>query len=532
MRLFLASLFFLSTYVCLASELAYVKTDSPRDTMETFLKAMNDYKIGVRENSPIKKARIYDAIRCFAEKDTNVITSQREKELAAIFLKEVIDRIIVIDYSKIPEDTTKSRWRLRHTEIVLKPQKEGDREGEWLITESSWRRASTFYQRVRQLPYLKDSGHGALYIQPWMETYLPSWSKQETLRLKNWQWLGLLAGLFIGLLLRLLTHIFISLYKSLGLTKAMSWKQHLIDQIEKPVALLVSAAFWYAWAYYLKLEGLAFGIVNGIIQIIFGIAITWAAYQCISVLSHYLKKKAATTDSTLDDQLIPFIEKTVKLIIILLGILIVLQNMGVNVFSLLAGLGLGGLAFALAAKDTAANLFGSIMILVDRPFQIGDWVLVGDVEGTVEEIGFRSTRIRTFYNSLVTVPNANMANAQIDNMGERSYRRTRTTLDVAYDTPTEKLEKFIEGIRQIIIDNPITRKDYYHVYFSGYGDSSLKIMLYFFFITKDWGDELRERQNVYLEIFKLAEKLEVEFAYPTQTLFLKKGDDPQEDRLT
>ncbi|MEM7646203.1 MAG: mechanosensitive ion channel family protein [Pseudomonadota bacterium] len=514
---------FLTPLSALANELAYVKTDSPRDTMETFITAMNDYRLGVLENDTQKQNRIYDAIRCFSEKNTNVIISQREKELAAIFLKEVIDRVIVIDFQLIPHNDAGTRWRLKNTELVLKPETSGEREGEWLITEGTWKRANLFYQRVRHLPYLPESGLGASYIQPWMENYLPEWSKKETLKLKNWQWLGILFGLFVGLLLRFLTSILLGLYKNLGLHRESSWRKRLLEQIERPLALLVAAFFWYGWIHYLKLEGLSFSIVNGLIQIVFGVAVTWAAYQGVSVLGYVMREKALETDSTLDDQLIPFLEKALKLTIIMLGILVVLQNMGVNVFSLLAGLGLGGLAFALAAKDTAANLFGSIMILIDRPFKIGDWIKVGDVEGTVEEIGFRSTRVRTFYNSLITVPNANMANAQIDNMGERQYRRTRTILDIAYDTPVSKMQNFIEGIRSIITENSITRKDYFHVYFTGYGPSSLQIMIYFFFITNDWAEELKERQDIYMKIFDLAETQGIEFAYPTQTLYLKNG---------
>ncbi len=518
LNLLFIGLFF--TQMAVANELAYVKTDSPRDTLETFMTAMNDYRTGVIENDPRKLARINDAIRCFAERENTVIVSNREKELAAVFLKEVIDRVIVIDLSKVPENPEKKRWRLKNTEIVLKPQADGDRDGEWLITESSWKRAAQFYQRVRDRPYLEGSGQGAAYIQPWMEKYLPTWSKQETLKLKNWQWLGILAGLFIGLLLRLLTNLILAVYKGVALGTSEGWRSELLLKIEKPLSLLVAASFGYFWIYYLQLDGLAFSMVNGFIQILFGVAFTWAAFQCVSVLGSYFKERAQYTESTLDDQLIPFVEKALKLTIVLLGFLVVLQNMGVNVFSLLAGLGLGGLAFALAAKDTAANLFGSIMILVDRPFKIGDWVKVEDVEGTVEEIGFRSTRIRTFYNSQITVPNANMANAQIDNLGVRQYRRTKTTLGVTYDTPMEKMQAFIEGIRDIILSNKISRKDYFHVYFSDYGSSSLNILVYFFLITNDWSEELKERQNVYMAIFALAEELEVEFAFPTQTLHL------------
>ncbi len=509
------------------NELAYVKTDSPRDTMETFMEAMNDYRAGVLAGDPAKQRRIYDAIRCFAEKDNSVLTSQREKELAAIFLKEVIDRVIVVDYSLIPESPTQNRWRMAKTEIVLKAQTSGDREGEWLITEGTWKRASQFYQRIKDQPYLEASGGGAAYIQPWMEQYLPEWSKKETLKLKNWQWLGLLLGLFIGLLFRLLTILILTIYKNLSFAQKFEWKKQLIDQIERPISLLVAALFWYFWIFYLKLEGLSFSIINGMIQIVFGVAFTWAAYIGVSVLGTYLREKALKTESTLDDQLIPFLEKAMKLTIILLGILVVLQNMGVNVFSLLAGLGLGGLAFALAAKDTAANLFGSIMILVDRPFKIGDWVAMDGVEGTVEEIGFRSTRVRTFYNSLITVPNANVANVQIDNLGVRQYRRTTATLGVTYDTSMDKLNAFIEGIRDIITSNPISRKDYFHVYFSGYGDSSLNVLVYFFLITNDWGEELKERQNIYEAIYKLAEDKGVEFAFPTRTLHVHNQALPQ-----
>jgi len=513
--------------------LTYVKTDSPRDTMETFIKAMNDYKEGVELNIPRQRARIYDAIRCFAEKDHAVITSQREKELAAIFLKEFIDRVLVIDFSKIPDNLEKPRWRLKGTEIVLKPQTEGERQGEWLITEGTWRRAQQFYERAGHLPYLEGSGHGALYIQPWMEKYLPEWSKQETLRLKNWQWLGLLFGFFIGLFLRLLTYTTLTLYKNLSIYGDLRWKKDLITQIEKPVALIAASGFWYLWIHYLKLEGLSYALVNGLIQIIFGIALTWAVYKCANVFGMQLKRIAQETESVLDDQLVPFIDKAIKITIVLLGSLLVLQNMGVNVFSLLAGLGLGGLAFALAAKDTAANLFGSIMILIDRPFQVGDWVKVGEVDGNIEEIGFRSTRVRTFYNSLITVPNANMATMEIDNMGARQYRRTHTTLDITYDTPKDKIASFVQGIRQIVLDNPYSRKDLMHIYFAGYASSSLQIMVYFFLVTSDWGEELRERESIFFKIYDLAAELGVEFAYPTQTLYLREGDElfaPQEPR--
>ena len=190
----------------------------------------------------------------------------------------------------------------------------------------------------------------------------------------------------------------------------------------------------------------------------------------------------------------------------------------VELRALLTGLGIGGLAFALAAKETLANFFGSVMIFVDRPFQIGDWIVVNGAEGIVEEVGFRSTRIRTFYNSVISVPNAVFTDAKIDNYGQREYRRTVCTLNLTYDTTPEQIQAFCEGIRAIIIANAHTRKDYYEVHMSGFGAHSLDVMVYFFFKVDSWTAELRERHNVYLEIMRLAGDLGVCFAFPTQTL--------------
>ena len=151
--------------------------------------------------------------------------------------------------------------------------------------------------------------------------------------------------------------------------------------------------------------------------------------------------------------------------------------------------------------------------------------VIGDVEGTVEELGFRSTRIRTFYNSLVTMPNAELVRATVDNYGRRKYRRYKADLGIAYDTPPEKIDAFCEGIRELIRQHPYTRTDYYQVSFTGYAESSLTIMLYVFFEAPDWSVEMRERHRLLNDILRLAHKLGVEFAYPTQTLYLKRGAD-------
>ena len=230
------------------------------------------------------------------------------------------------------------------------------------------------------------------------------------------------------------------------------------------------------------------------------------------------------TDTKFDDVLVPLVRKGLKLAVLAVGLVYAAKAMNVDLLPLLTGLGIGSLAFAFAAKDTIENFFGSIAVILDRPFEVGDWVAIGDVEGTVEELGFRSTRVRTFYNSQLTVPNATLVRATVDNYGRRQYRRWKTHLGVQYDTTPEQLVAFTEGIRELVRTHPFTRKDYYQVWMHGWSASSMDVLLYVFFEVPDWNTELRERERLFLDIVRLADRLGVAFAFPTQTVHLHQAD--------
>ena len=161
-------------------------------------------------------------------------------------------------------------------------------------------------------------------------------------------------------------------------------------------------------------------------------------------------------------------------------------------------------------------------IFLDRPFHVGDWVILpGGVEGTVEEIGFRSTRVRTFYGSVVTVPNSQVTKGSIDNMGLRKHRRLKATIGLTYDTPPDRLQAMVEGIRAILAANPHIFKGSYEVHFRDFGPSSLDILVYSFLEVPDWHHELTERSRIFMEILRLAEHLGVRFAYPSTSLYVK-----------
>lgn len=250
-------------------------------------------------------------------------------------------------------------------------------------------------------------------------------------------------------------------------------------------------------------------------------SVVMVLYRMVDVLSRVMSQRAAKTDTRLDDQLVPLLRKTLKTTLVVIAVLFILQNLDVDVGSLLAGLGIGGLAFALAAKDTLANFFGSLMIFVDRPFQIGDWVKLNGVEGTVEEVGFRSTRVRTFYQSLVTIPNSSVADSVIDNMGERRYRRLKMVLGLTYGSTPEQVQAYVEGLRALLKRNPAVWYEGTQVHFYNYGASALEILVYSFLDVPDWSEELRQRHNLLLEMYRLADALGVSFAFPSQSIYLE-----------
>ncbi len=297
----------------------------------------------------------------------------------------------------------------------------------------------------------------------------------------------------------------------------------LLEAAERPAGMLVLILGLLLTIHVLQPPLTSFPIViladqaGRIISIIIGV---WFLWRMIDGLSAYFTARAAQTDSSLDDQLVPFIAKTLKIFLVLTAVLVVAQNMGYSVSGLIASLGIGGIAIAMAAKDTIANVFGSVMILVDRPFTIGDWIKTSEFEGVVEEVGFRSTRIRTFGKTLVNVPNSTLANMVIDNIDARPKRRVKMRIGITYNATAKQIQQAIEGIESILKHHIGVDRDFSLVKFDEFEDSSLSIFLYYFTKTTHWAEYLQVRQEVNMQIMELLEKLDLEFAFPTRTVHL------------
>jgi len=303
-----------------------------------------------------------------------------------------------------------------------------------------------------------------------------------------------------------------------------------ISLISKPLSI-----FLMLWIFseLLTILGLPIKIsyaIGMVIRAIQPILITVIFYRLSEFVVDIFAMFAAKTASNIDDHLVPFLRKGLRVVIVVLGLLYFFNNVGVDITPLIAGVSIGGLAFALAAQDTIKNLFGSLTIFTDQPFQIGDWIVFEGAEGTVEEVGIRSTRIRTFYNSLISVPNGKLADIKIDNMGKRQFRRYVSRLSVTYDTPPELIDAFVIGLRKIVANHPKTRKDFHQIHLNDFADSSIQVLFYIFFEVPDWSEELKARHEVISEVIKLASHLGIRFAFPTQTVHVE--DFPERAALT
>lgn len=231
-------------------------------------------------------------------------------------------------------------------------------------------------------------------------------------------------------------------------------------------------------------------------------------------------------ESSIDSQLIRLVVRLVTTIVAIAILVIGADRVGLPAYSVVAGLGVGGLAVALAAQQTLANLLGSLIIMFEKPFAIGHWIKVNDIKGIVEDVGFRSTGIRTFYDSLVTIPSSQLVNSTIDNLELRGHREVKIVLNLTYGTPAEKIESFVADIRQLLDGRADVRKDNIQVAFNDFGPHSLDIWLKFLLEAPDRLAELARRQEILLEILRLAEAKDVRFAFPTQTLHVETLPEP------
>ncbi len=446
-------------------------------------------------------------------------------EEIAIKIKKILDgKGLRLDFNKIPNNSqyADSTGYKAENKYVLFPYQMPE-----IYIEKIG--ASWYFSRetISNLDELYNS------IFPWfsdkLQDLVPAFGHKKFLSVELWQYLGLI-------ILIILCFILFWIFKKIVyfiLKKIQLWIVHrsnekintALRKLTRPIVLLI--IIWLIEralpTLFLNFELNAFlFLALNIMSTVFWIYVFLKLVEvAMTIYGEFAKK----THSKLDDQLVPVLNNFLTGIVVFLGFLKLLTLFGIEPTAVIAGASIGGLALAFASQDTVKNLIGTIMIFMDKPFHIDDWIEAGEVVGTVESVGFRSSRIRAADTSVYQIPNSKLSEIVVNNKGLRKYRRYNTNLGLRYDTPPDLIDAFVKGVRKLIENHPDTHDHNFNVEFTGFGDSALLILVNMYFTDLAWAKEQSSKHSLHIEILKIAEKFGVEFAFPSTTVMIEQFPD-------
>lgn len=504
-------LIFISAFT-FAQQASKVDLSSPKATVYTHLKFLEDANY-----QPSKSARVFRNL------------TQAEAKDSAIKLKMILKgKGLKVDYDNIPIDPN-----YVDTTLVNKPNKYVlfkqlpevylvKIDNKWVYSDETIAEIEKLYNDV--YPW---------YTQ-WIHELIPDAGRKSFLGIELWQ----LIALAIIIVSFLVLYFVLKEILALLLRKVQFMLFHkrntninvALNQVSRPIVVLILLYFVGKLLPSLLFPTDVNHFLIVLIEIVGTVYWIYVFLNIVKVIMSFYEEYTERTHSKLDDQLVPILKNFLRGIVIFVGFLKMLTVFGLDPTTVIAGASIGGIAIAFASQDTVKNLIGTFMIFLDKPFHIGDWIVAAEVEGTVEEVGFRSTRVRAFDTSLFQIPNSKLAEIVVNNKGLRKYRRYKTELGIRYDTPPELIEAFVKGVRELIILHPDTLSDQYNVEFTGFGNSALLILLNVFFIELDWNVEQSSKHRLHMAIVRLAKELGVEFAFPSSTVIIeqfpeKKGVD-------
>lgn len=502
---------------------------SPRATMQTFLRAM--------DSDPPDIDRAADCLEPpeQAKPSWGVLRHDHAYRLYSVLL-----RVRAPVLSDIPDDPEGRRftWYVHEDgRVVLERMEADDPEigvwhGQWRFSRSTLAVLEGLYRVHAAEPILPEAEelgyqeHLSLGLR--IERVVPAPLRVQALGLAVWKWFGVLLVVVFAVLVFLAGEVLARLLAiparrmtgvapepedTARMTRAFGWLAMLyaLHRVVAANVLLLPAgplAFLYPFSRATVL-----------------ISIAVVGLRVVQVVERHYERTSHEPAMRVTGLLLPLLQSFFRLLIGAILIVFVLRLMGFSKGAVLGGLGLLGAAVGLAAQGSISNVIAAISIVYDRPFRVGDWVNLDGLDATVERLGLVSVRLRTFYNSLVVVPNSQIVSKAVDNYGERRYRRLRHFLRLRYDTPAAKIDALCEGLRELVRLHPYTRKDYYHIYLNELTPSSANVMIYIFFDVPDWATELRERHRFLIDALGMVEELGIELAYPTQRLLVEEADD-------
>jgi MscS family membrane protein len=376
----------------------------------------------------------------------------------------------------------------------------------WLFSKATVGDVDGLYQRY---------GYG------WAGDHLPPiFLSAKAWDVQLWQWLGLLAEIALALLLGYFaSYFFQRLLLRLASLTTWEWDDALVGSTRGPLTVVLAVVAFLATLPFLALGPAPRATALGLCKLLTILSLGWGLVRVVDVLADLLQRHFKQRQDEMGMTMVPVARKLLKPIIVVIVLVVALQNVGMNVGGLLAGLGIGGLALALAGKNALENLIGSIIISFDRPFKIGDFVKVGDLSGTVEDVGLRSTRLRTLERTRLTIPNAQMADAKVENFAPRDRMRINFKLGLQYDTSVDQLRFIVDELKRYLLAHVRVWQDSFSVRFIGFGDVALQIEVNCYVATADVGEFTGIREAIFFDIGAIVARAGAQFAFPSQTVY-------------
>ncbi|MCS7019128.1 MAG: mechanosensitive ion channel family protein [Cytophagales bacterium] len=505
----------LFAWVCVLSALGQsVQLATPREAVETHLRNLGFGETHWAKSFP------KSAAAPFNHPDLRNEINEKERIRRARMLKEIYEGLgKYIDFAAIPDDpnyrdSTMSNPNayLLFTHLGYPIYLEKVRNN-WYYSPETIRLIPELYEIVFIIDTEKLFG---------IDLFNPP---QTFLLLTAWQWAGLAAMLLLTLLMYRLAVVLLIRVPVAMLKRAD--QADFADNYIVPVASpLVMATALFALNTFLPALHLPIAYMRYVyptLTVIWVVQFATVIYKSVNLIGYYVEKIYKKNNWNYNEQLALLFKRILRVLIVFVTVVYLLQYIfNLNVAGVIAGLSIGGLAVALAAQDTLKNLFGSVMIFLDKPFKIGDWIIGDRVDGRVEYIGFRSTQIRTFANSVTVIPNGRLADLTLENMGMRQKHRFRTMISIVYSTPPDLIFAYVEGLRTMATAHPHIEPDDVLITLFDFTDSAIQIRFQVFINVTDIKQELMIREELILHIIRLAAALGVQFAFPSTSLYVEK----------
>jgi MscS family membrane protein len=478
-------------------------------TLRTFFEAFRKPRVGVGPD-PLE-----EAVRCL---DLSGIPPELRsiKGLeATLQIKEALELVANFQIEDAPADPNAEpfvAYRSTQSEIIIARQP----NGEWLFTKETVRSIPVLIARIQD-EKLKNGSVTLLHeesLGAQIRDRMPGVLKQKTLLLEGWQWLGLgillLAAWVVGRILRFISDRTFGKYLR---KRYVTFTGEQIRRINAPVALLTGTLAFRLLLPALALQQSVLTSLRTALFILTAIAVIWFLYRITDIFGFHFRQRSITSDSQLNDLLVPYITTMIRLAIMIIGAIILAENLDFDVTGLIAGLGIGGIAIALASQETLSNFFGSLVLLIEQPFRAEDRVEIDKVRGIVKEIGLRSTKIFTYDDSLVTLPNSTIAKSAILNDGIKRQRRWVLKLSLPYQEYA-KIEKFCRGIREIIEHDANLDEKPFKLHLFDLTPPSIILRVEVYFKADNWAFELDARHAFIAQLLKLSDDLELKLEIP------------------